>query len=121
MKMMGVKTDSKARVVQVIRYQDNKRIVLYHIGMAHTGEALNDLMIMAEEWIKDNASQLSIYPDENPNCAIHLNEALIGKTQELLGIKGYYTNLETSEAVNKTIMERHKKRKYDIDRCYSKQ
>jgi len=29
---------------------------------------------------------------------IELNEALICKTQKLLGIKGYYTNLETSVA-----------------------
>jgi transposase len=38
---------------------------------------------------------------------IELNEALIGKTQKLLGIKGYYTNLEASVADNKTIMERY--------------
>jgi transposase len=38
---------------------------------------------------------------------IELNEALIGKTQKLLGIKGYYTNLEATVADNKTIMERY--------------
>jgi transposase len=38
---------------------------------------------------------------------IELNEALIGKTQKLLGIKGYYTNLESSVADNKTIIERY--------------
>jgi hypothetical protein len=57
-KIRVVKTASKARTVQVIRYQNNKRIVLQHIGSAHTEEALNDLMILAEEWIKDNTSQL---------------------------------------------------------------
>jgi len=36
----------------VIRYQNNKRVVLQHIGSAHTEEALSDLMILAEEWIK---------------------------------------------------------------------
>ena len=38
---------------------------------------------------------------------IELNEALIRKTQQLLGIKGYYTNLETFDADNKMIIERY--------------
>jgi len=36
-----------------------------------------------------------------------LNEALIQKTQKLLGIKGYYTNLKENIASNQTIMERY--------------
>jgi transposase len=36
-----------------------------------------------------------------------LNEALIEKTQKLLGIKGYYTNLEESVIDNKTVIERY--------------
>ncbi len=51
MKIKVVKTASKAMAVQVVLYQSNKRIVLQHIGSAHTEEALNDLMISAEEWI----------------------------------------------------------------------
>lgn len=38
---------------------------------------------------------------------IELNEALIEKNKKLLGIKGYYTNLEASVADNKTIIERY--------------
>jgi transposase len=38
---------------------------------------------------------------------IELNEVLIEKTQKLLGIKGYYTNLEASVIDNKTIIERY--------------
>ena len=38
---------------------------------------------------------------------IELNQKLIAKTQKLLGIKGYYTNLEESFASNQTIMERY--------------
>ncbi len=41
------------------------------------------------------------------NQEMGLNEALIEKTQKLLGVKGYYTNLEESVANNKTIMERY--------------
>lgn len=75
MKIRVVKTASKARAVQVVRYQDNKRIVLQHIGSAHTEEALNDLKIVAEEWIKDYTGQFSIFLDENPNKILHLNHS----------------------------------------------
>jgi len=73
MKIRIVKTGSKAKAVQIVRYQNSKRIVMQHIGSAHTEEALNDLMILAEEWIKDYTRQLSIIPDEDPNKLLHLN------------------------------------------------
>lgn len=38
---------------------------------------------------------------------VELNEKLIDKTKKLLGIKGYYTNLEESIAYNKIIIERY--------------
>jgi transposase len=38
---------------------------------------------------------------------MELNEALIEKTKKLLGIKGYYTNLEAFVADNKMIIERY--------------
>jgi transposase len=38
---------------------------------------------------------------------LELNEELIEKTKKLLGIKGYYTNLEETIADNKTIIERY--------------
>lgn len=38
---------------------------------------------------------------------IELNEKLIAKTQKLLGIKGYYTNLEESKISNQIIIERY--------------
>lgn len=41
------------------------------------------------------------------NKKIELNEALIEKTKKLLGIKGYYTNLEEKTATNQTIIERY--------------
>ncbi len=64
MKIRVVKTASNAKAVQVVRYQNNKRIILRHIGSAHTEEALKDLMAMAEEWINDNNRQLSLFHDE---------------------------------------------------------
>src|SRR5580765_734738 len=38
---------------------------------------------------------------------IELNQKLIDKTEKILGIKGYYTNLEEHIADNKTIIERY--------------
>jgi transposase len=73
MKIKVVKTTSGANAVQIVRYQNNKRIILRHIGSAHTQEALDDLVLLAEEWMKDHISQLSIFPEENPNRLLHLN------------------------------------------------
>ena len=75
MRIRIVKTASRAKAVQVVRYQNNRRIVMQHIGSAHNSEALSDLMTLAEEWIKDYTRQLSIFPDENPNRLLHLNHS----------------------------------------------
>ncbi len=73
MKIRVVKTASKAKAIQVMRYQNNERIVLRHLGAAHSEAELEELKITAEEWIKEYAKQLSIFPDENPNKLLHLN------------------------------------------------
>ncbi len=52
MKIRVVKTASNAKAVQVVRYHNNKRTIMHHVGSAHTGEALDDLVLLAEEWIK---------------------------------------------------------------------
>jgi len=43
MKVRVVKTASNANAVQVVSYQNNTRIVLQHIGSAHSEAELNDL------------------------------------------------------------------------------
>lgn len=73
MKIRVVNTASNAKAVQVVRYQNNKRIILRHLGSAHSQESLDDLKLLAQEWIKDYSAQLSIFPDENPNRILHLN------------------------------------------------
>ena len=67
MKIRVIKIASKARAVQVVLYQNNKRVILQLIGSAHTEEALNDLLLMAEELIKSYSKQLWIFPEEKPN------------------------------------------------------
>jgi hypothetical protein len=75
MKIRLVKTASKATGVQVVRYHNNKRVVLRHIGSAHSEAELTDLRISAEEWIKNFSQQLSIFPHENPNRFLHVNQS----------------------------------------------
>lgn len=75
MKVRVVSTASKAKAVQVIRYQNYKRVLLKHIGSAHSKEELDELIIEAEEWIKDYSGQLSLFPDENPNNLLLLNHS----------------------------------------------
>jgi hypothetical protein len=53
MKIRVVKTASKASAVQVVRYQNGKRIIVQHIGSAHNDAELEELMIVAQEWVKD--------------------------------------------------------------------
>lgn len=81
MKVRVVSTASKAKAVQIVQYLNKKRIILKHIGSAHSEDALNDLILLAEEWIKDNSSQLSLFPDENPNQLLNLNHS------SFLGVK----------------------------------
>jgi hypothetical protein len=73
MKIRVIKTASNASAVQVIRYQNNKRIILQHIGSAYDDKSLNELVLVAEEWIKNCSGQLSIFPNEHPNSLLHLS------------------------------------------------
>ena len=81
MKIRVVKTASKAQAIQVVRYENNKRVILKHIGSARDDKELRDLMLLAEEWIKDYSGQLSIFADEDPNRLLHLNHC------SFLGVK----------------------------------
>ena len=67
MKIRVIETASNAKAVQVVNYHNNKRVILQHIGSAHSEESLNNLLILAEEWIKDYSNQSSLFEDENPN------------------------------------------------------
>lgn len=73
MRIRVVKTASYARAVQIVRYQNNKRVILHHLGSAHSDAEFEHLVMKAEEWIKDYSQQLSFFPDENPNVMLNLN------------------------------------------------
>jgi transposase len=73
-KVRIVKTASGASAVQVVHYYNNKRRIIKHVGSAHTDADLKELLIYAEEWIKDYTGQLSLFGDNNPNSVLYLNK-----------------------------------------------
>lgn len=75
MKVRITTTASNAKALQVIRYDNYKRIVLKHIGSAHSKQELDELLILPEEWIKDFSGQLSLFPDQSPNNVLLLNHS----------------------------------------------
>lgn len=99
MKIRVVKTASGASAVQIVQYKNNKRIIVQHIGSSHTGEGIEELKLMATEWIKDNSAQLSFFSDESPSKLLHLNHCSflgvrynffykeINKIQGVIGLK----------------------------------
>lgn len=95
MKIRVVKTSSGAKAVQVVRYCNNKRDVLRHIGSSHSEEELKGLLVLAEEWIKDYGSQLSIFPDENPNNLLLTNHI------SFVGVKYRFFYQQISEVQRK--------------------
>lgn len=59
-----IKTASSATAVQVVRYRDRKRIVVKHIGSAHTQEKLASLKQTAQKWIDQETKQQYLFPAE---------------------------------------------------------
>ncbi len=59
-----VRTASHSIAVQVIRYQDRKRIIVKHIGSAHNEEELNFLKQTAYKWIVQATKQQCLFPSE---------------------------------------------------------
>ena len=61
LRVRKVKTASGATAVQVIRYKSGKRIVIRHIGNAHTNEELAVLIREAEVACDQLSSQLTLF------------------------------------------------------------
>jgi hypothetical protein len=67
LKIREVKTASNKIAIQVVYYKNYKRVVLKHIGSADV-ENVEELRLIAKEYIKDYQGQFSIFPLENPNA-----------------------------------------------------
>ena len=72
LKIRVVKTGSSAKAVQVVRYHNNRRLVVKHFGSSHTEAQLYEMLEIAQQWIKDYSGQLSVFKEDNPNTILHL-------------------------------------------------
>jgi len=59
-----VKTSSKAIAVQVIKYEDRRRVVVKHIGSAHNEDEVTILCNNAANWISEQTKQIPIFGQE---------------------------------------------------------
>jgi hypothetical protein len=59
-----VKTGSKAIAVQVIKYENRKRVVVKHIGSAHNEEEVIILFDNAANWISEQTKQIPMFVQE---------------------------------------------------------
>lgn len=56
-----VKTASRRTAVQVVKYNNRRRIVVKHIGSADTKEAITSLVNNASEWIAEQTKQFDLF------------------------------------------------------------
>jgi transposase len=65
-------TASGATAVQVIRYHLRKRVVVKHIGSAHTKEDIISLKKIAIRWIEQESQQQALFPLEKKGIPLPL-------------------------------------------------
>ncbi|MCC6689898.1 MAG: IS1634 family transposase [Bacteroidia bacterium] len=90
LRIREVKTGSGGIAVQVICYQNRKRIIVEHIGTAHKDEDLEQLLHLAAEFIKENSNQLSLFSNVAPNSMLFVGQC------QCVGV--YYTLLYSTLA-----------------------
>jgi len=75
-KIRVVNTASNALAVQIIRYENRKRIVCKHIGSAHNDKELRNLKRIANDVIDDLSKQLYLFESCSDSTNIlHLNQS----------------------------------------------
>src|ERR1700692_3015796 len=67
-----VTTSSSATAVQVIRYSYRRRIVVKHIGSAHTKGDIASLKQIANQWIEQETHQQRLIPEEEKKKSLPL-------------------------------------------------
>jgi transposase len=69
-----INTKGLSRAVQVIRYSNNKRIIVKHIGSGKTDDDIASLCGVASQYIKDAEAQMPLFPDQDSRKNILLLE-----------------------------------------------
>lgn len=81
-----VNTKGLSRSVQVVRYSNNRRIIVKHIGSGKTDEDITNLYEVAEAFIVDAGGQIPLFPTE-----INADNLILISQSEYLGF--YYSFL----------------------------
>lgn len=82
-KIRQIKFAASSTSVQVYKIENRKRVIVRHIGTARTPEGLNNLIVLANDFIKRITSQLFLFAEEQSNNIINI------KQLEFLGV--YYS------------------------------
>lgn len=81
-----IKTKGKSSSVQVCRYQNNKRIIIKHIGSGITKEEIAALEEKAKVFIEDYTKQLFLFDENKPN-----EQAILLSQCEYIGVYHLFT------------------------------
>ncbi len=82
-KIRQIKYAASSTSVQVYRIENRKRVIVRHIGTARTADELNNLIVLANDFIKKISSQLFLFNEDQSNNIINI------KKIEFLGV--YYS------------------------------
>ena len=78
-----IKTSSGANVVQVVYYQNRKRVIYKHIGSAKTDKELESLKAVAQDLIDNRMPSLPFFQETKFDNLLYLDKS------DFLGV--YYT------------------------------
>lgn len=59
-----IKTGSNNIAVQVVKYENRKRVIVKHIGTAHNKDEVTMLLNNAAQWIAEQTKQISLFPQQ---------------------------------------------------------
>ena len=62
--LRAIKTASDAIAIQIVRYENRKRIIVKHIGSAHNSEEIASCKQTALDWIERETHQQRLFPQE---------------------------------------------------------
>lgn len=65
-----VKTASKSTAVQIVKYENRRRVVVKHIGSADNKEEINLLINCASEWIAEQTKQFDLFPKKEKSLPL---------------------------------------------------
>ena len=68
------KTASGSTAVQIVRYENRKKVIVLHIGSARTKQELRELTQTAAEWIEKTSKQKPLFPQTEPSSLIALDK-----------------------------------------------